>query len=535
MAAFEDQQSFARHVGSGVVDDLTCPVPWCQTGVCNAAARFLIAARDEVPAGCANCRDLTERPQQLRLIVGAGEARLTPGARSLLALRPGGAAPRQVLALLEEGRLVFLEPRTPRPLRSTALVRRTQPPVLSAPPRPGAEDKLAWIKLRVVDDASGEPLPGVVLKVTQPNRKTFDYTTRPDGAVEIHGIDPGTCDVACDLENARNTDTYDFVTLGEQPSSARANESGDEASDAGKGKAGEEPNPNDNGRPSSGSSIAKQGVRIAHVEEHKVRTGESIKSLAEQNGMTWQELARFNWDTDVPDEINEKLRDEVGCTKRAPDGVNYSFDDSDEPGIVCIAKPWSVEGLVTDQTHTIRVRSLHRQSARIAYIRLWVYDEDEAPLADTPCTITDMKKAPVWEGATDAQGCIRKDDVDFDDYRLKIDDFERIIPSVAYENEWIDVFMPRRGYIRLLVHDESEQPLPDASFVITEEDAGRQLFAGTTDAEGRIKRNGVALADHRLTIGALERIIPAVAYDDEWIDVFTKSPQRPGAADKEIT
>jgi hypothetical protein len=519
VAAFEDQQSFARHVGSGVVDDLTCPVPWCQTGVCNAAARFLIAARDEVPAGCANCRDLTERPQQLRLIVGAGEARLTPGARSLLALRPGGAAPRQVLALLEEGRLVFLEPRTPRPLRSTALVRRTQPPVLSAPPRPGAEDKVAWIKLRVVDDASGEPLPGVVLKVTQPNRKTFDYTTRPDGAVEIHGIDPGTCDVACDLENARNTDTYAFVTIGEQPSSARANESGDEASDAGKGKAGEEPNPNDNVRPSSGSSIAKQGVRIAHVEEHKVRTGESIKSLAEQNGMTWQELARFNWDTDVPDEINEKLRDEVGCTKRAPDGVNYSFDDSDEPGIVCIAKPWSVEGLVTDQTHTIRVQSVTGEVAGINYIRLCIYDDAEQPAAELVYAIHDFGGAVVCEGKTDAQGRIRYENVELKDFDLVVAGHTRTIPSVAYDDEWIDVFLPWFGYIRLIVRDDHKQSAGGLSFQIADEN-GKAIDSGSTDAEGKIRVERTPLGDYELAIGEFKRTIPAVGYDDEWVDVF---------------
>jgi hypothetical protein len=95
--------------------------------------------------------------------------------------------------------------------------------------------------------------------------------------------------------------------------------------------------------------------RIAEIEEHKVKTGESIKSLADANGLRWQELAKFNWGTDVPDEINKHLRDEVGCTKKTRDGYNYMFDDLDDPGIMYIPKQWSEDGLQTDKTHTIRV------------------------------------------------------------------------------------------------------------------------------------------------------------------------------------
>jgi hypothetical protein len=100
--------------------------------------------------------------------------------------------------------------------------------------------------------------------------------------------------------------------------------------------------------------------RIAEIEEHKVKTGESIKSLAEANGMTWQELAKFNWDTDVPDEINKHLRDEVGCTKKTRDGYNYMFDNSDDPGIIYLpkSKDWKESGLQTDKTHTLRVRKI---------------------------------------------------------------------------------------------------------------------------------------------------------------------------------
>jgi hypothetical protein len=98
--------------------------------------------------------------------------------------------------------------------------------------------------------------------------------------------------------------------------------------------------------------------RIAEIEEHKVKTGESIKSLAIANGMIWQELAMFNWGTAVPDEINKHMREDVGCTQMV-DRSTYRFDDTDNPGIVLIPKKWSQSGLATDQVHTIRVREIN--------------------------------------------------------------------------------------------------------------------------------------------------------------------------------
>jgi hypothetical protein len=264
-------------------------------------------------------------------------------------------------------------------LRSTGLARR-QPmvPPVSTVPAPGADDKVAWIKFRVVDDQSGEPLPGVALRVTQPNGKTLESATRSDGVVQVDGIDPGLCDVASSLDGARLSDTYSFVTMGEQPSSAPAVDAPAGAGDAAPlDSSPKEPTP-------SGGSVSKQGVRIAQVEEHKVRTGESIKSLAEANGLTWQALALFNWETAVPDEINVKLADEVGCTKKAPDGVNYRFDDGDEPGLMLIPKPWSVRGLATERTHTIRVRT----EARF-YLILENQDKLRIPEAEYEVTLSD--------------------------------------------------------------------------------------------------------------------------------------------------
>ncbi len=90
------------------------------------------------------------------------------------------------------------------------------------------------------------------------------------------------------------------------------------------------------------------------AEEHKVKTGETLESLAAQAKITWQRLAEFNWGTSSPKRINEHLADDVGCTKRTAGG-NFMFDDTDDPGIILIPKKFRRAGLPARQVHTMFV------------------------------------------------------------------------------------------------------------------------------------------------------------------------------------
>jgi hypothetical protein len=76
-----------------------------------------------------------------------------------------------------------------------------------------------------------------------------------------------------------------------------------------------------------------------NTKPHKVKTGDSLDSIARQHGLSWQALARLNWKTNVPDEINWYLGHYVGCTAASPDGYNYSFRDSDSPGLIYVPDP----------------------------------------------------------------------------------------------------------------------------------------------------------------------------------------------------
>lgn len=187
------------------------------------------------------------------------------------------------------------------------------------------------IRFQVVDDRTSRPIPGVPLTVTLPSGEEKAVRTNAVGLARIDGLASGTCTLRTRREGARLQSTYAYVEMGVKKAVA--------------GTAG-------------GTSLGETSSRplLLNVSEHEVRTGDSIKSIADGYGLTWQELSEFNWDTSVPDEINEHLHDQVGCTAMTPDGFNYSFRTEDEPGILYIPKVLSLSGLQTDKTHTIRVK-----------------------------------------------------------------------------------------------------------------------------------------------------------------------------------
>ncbi len=74
------------------------------------------------------------------------------------------------------------------------------------------------------------------------------------------------------------------------------------------------------------------GVRMLHP--YKVRDGDTLANIAERLGCRWQDLARLNWGTEEPEEINWYLEHYFVCTRRF--GANYVFSSTDEPGLLLL-------------------------------------------------------------------------------------------------------------------------------------------------------------------------------------------------------
>lgn len=218
---------------------------------------------------------------------------------------------------LSDGRLVAFH--APEQLSGAPL---PKPPEPKTDPPPANK---TWIKIKILDDETSSPLLNVVLDVTLPDGSVSQRTTNKDGVVEIQNLDPGTCDVTSPYKSGQVGNTMNALT------------SGPDVRFAG---------------PASSDKLY-----VAEIDSHKVKTGETLDKLATDAGITWQELAVFNWGVSSPGAVNERLEDEVGCTKRTADKANMVFDDSDDPGIVNIPKKWDKKGLATGKEHTFRVKT----------------------------------------------------------------------------------------------------------------------------------------------------------------------------------
>src|SRR4029077_19303949 len=74
---------------------------------------------------------------------------------------------------------------------------------------------------------------------------------------------------------------------------------------------------------------------------HRVKSGDTPASIAAHAGLSWDDIAQFNWETSDPEALQSSFRDQVGCTRKTPDGKKFLFDDADDPGVIMIPRPWS--------------------------------------------------------------------------------------------------------------------------------------------------------------------------------------------------
>ncbi len=74
----------------------------------------------------------------------------------------------------------------------------------------------------------------------------------------------------------------------------------------------------------------------AEIVQYRVRTGDTLESLAASLGCTWQEIARLNWGTDDREHVDWYLEHYVGCTERR--GDERVFSDTDQPGVIALPR-----------------------------------------------------------------------------------------------------------------------------------------------------------------------------------------------------
>ncbi len=202
---------------------------------------------------------------------------------------------------------------------------RPPPPFLAPLP------EQSWVGIQVVWDDSGEPIVGLPLVVEVPGNAGAGRSMRETGADGLarFEIPPGPCEARCSFKGLTAADCANFAEMAESDSLMAA------------GKRG---------------APRRAPKAIVRVETRRARSGETLEGVAQEAGLTWQELAQFNFGTRSRDEVNERLAAEVGCTKKSADGKSYVFHDDDLPGTLFVPRQWRAQNLAPARTHVIRVR-----------------------------------------------------------------------------------------------------------------------------------------------------------------------------------
>ncbi len=188
----------------------------------------------------------------------------------------------------------------------------------------------SMFSLRVVDDATSQPITELELVVRFPGGADERSTTDSDGRIDLSGDAVGGVAVKSVLDGASIHNSFTLVGTGELSSRGEARRSKEKVSGANR--------------------------FLVQLVKHRVATGDTLESIAAKYQLTADELMKFNWGTTDRAAIDKRLWLEVGCSQLGPDG-HHVFDDSDEPGILNVPRPIDLKGLTWDMTHVLRVKS----------------------------------------------------------------------------------------------------------------------------------------------------------------------------------
>jgi len=198
---------------------------------------------------------------------------------------------------------------------------------------PIASEKPRWLKLQVLDDATGAPVSGLKLRIQFSDTSERQATTGSDGLIDQKSVPPGTASVSSVLDGATLADTLTLVKVEGPP-------------------------------PKEGGATPGEGPKarfLARLVEHRVRDGETLESVAERYETTVDALAQFNWSTTDEAKVQRHLYLDVGCTVRK--GGKFVFTSRDTPGILFVPQPLSLRRLPVDRHYTLRVKQAHEPRA----------------------------------------------------------------------------------------------------------------------------------------------------------------------------
>ncbi len=149
-----------------------------------------------------------------------------------------------------------------------------------------------------------------------------------------------------------------------------------------------------------------------------MRDGDTLSSVATKFGITFRELVLFNFQTEVPAEINVKLREQVGCTQRTKDGKNYIFTDEDKPGLLLIPKKPGPVKLKTGTPNKLQVKD----KELVSRVDLETVDELGHRLGNVDLVLKSTASEPDVRVTTDKKGHGTAESIKPGEYKVQLSD-----------------------------------------------------------------------------------------------------------------
>jgi hypothetical protein len=212
-------------------------------------------------------------------------------------------------------------------------------------PAPVAETGV--FSVLVVDDLTDDPMPNVKLHVKLPDGSEKDVVTDSSGRVDLAKVSKGRATLSSVVGGAKLTGAVVFVKTGAVSSQPQAAQTSGGQSHGG---------PSAGASKAGGSGGGQEQVVVLRIVERKVKTGDSLATLATEYGIAADDITDFNWQTTKPEEVNQYLYAKVGCRKRSANDQKFIFDSADRPGVVLIPQPITLSSLALDQLHILRVK-----------------------------------------------------------------------------------------------------------------------------------------------------------------------------------
>jgi hypothetical protein len=174
-------------------------------------------------------------------------------------------------------------PQISRPQTQTRAPKKLAPlPLVPSP-------NISWLRIRVVENSSGAPVPGVTFRTPMSSGLIVAATTNSEGIAEWRDVQPATYRSECQVGGIRADQILEFLGEGESP--------------LGSAESAQEREASSHIPPSQWPS----GLVVGCVEERQVKTGDTLASLAKEAGMTPNEFAFFNWGIWTPPGNSAKI------------------------------------------------------------------------------------------------------------------------------------------------------------------------------------------------------------------------------------